>query len=95
LPHILEILDALTDGSRGGAPLCVTGSAAGWQKAESHKLLGDTNIMKATEIGSYPALANGWAPISWFAPRPCINLLNVEDRLGLRGLGYDSADGGI
>ncbi len=100
VPHITAgMLDALTGQLDGGAPLLSHQVGCWVAESEVAKLLGDTEKHhEGCQIGSYPFFREGKVGANFVVRTTDARKLNecVEDlKLGLRGLGYDSVDGGI
>mgnify|MGYP000055840457 CR=1 FL=1 len=100
VPHITAgMLDALTGTLEGGAPLLSQQIGCWVAESEVAKLLGDTEKHhEGCQIGSYPFFREGKVGANFVVRTTdadklaeCIEAL----KLGLRGLGYDSVDGGI
>jgi molybdopterin-biosynthesis enzyme MoeA-like protein len=100
VPHITAgMLDALTGTLEGGAPLLSQQIGCWVAESEVAKLLGDTEKHhEGCQIGSYPFFREGKVGANFVVRTTdadklaeCIEAL----KLGLRGLGYDTVDGGI
>ena len=100
VPHITAgMLDALTGSLEGGAPLLSQQIGCWVAESEVAKLLGDTEKHhEGCQIGSYPFFREGKVGANFVVRTTdadklaeCLDAL----KLGLRGLGYDSVDGGI
>ncbi len=100
VPHITAgMLDALTGSLEGGAPLLSQQIGCWVAESEVAKLLGDTEKQhEGCQIGSYPFFREGKVGANFVVRTTdahklaeCIEAL----KLGLRGLGYDTVDGGI
>jgi molybdenum cofactor synthesis domain-containing protein len=100
VPHITAgMLDALTGQLEGGAPLLSHQIGCWVAESEVARLLGDTEKHhEGCQIGSYPFFREGKVGANFVVRTTDAHKLHecVEDlKLGLRGLGYDSVDGGI
>jgi molybdopterin-biosynthesis enzyme MoeA-like protein len=100
VPHITAgMLDALTGTLEGGAPLLSHQIGCWVAESEVAKLLGDTEKHhEGCQIGSYPFFREGKVGANFVVRTTdahklaeCVEAL----QLGLRGLGYDTVDGGI
>jgi molybdopterin-biosynthesis enzyme MoeA-like protein len=100
VPHITAgMLDALTGTLEGGAPLLSQQIGCWVAESEVAKLLGDTEKHhEVFQIGSNPFFREGKVGANFVVRTTdahklaeCVEAL----QLGLRGLGYDTVDGGI
>jgi molybdenum cofactor synthesis domain-containing protein len=100
VPHITAgMLDALTGTIEGGAPLLSQQVGCWVAESEVATLLGDTErAYEGCQIGSYPFFRDGRVGANFVVRTTEPKKLNecVEAlKTGLKGLGYDSVDGGI
>ena len=100
VPHITAgMLDALTGTLEGGLPVLSATLGCWVAESEVAEMLGATErAHEGCQIGSYPFFREGKVGANFVVRTTDPHLLNecLEAlKLGLRGLGYDSVDGGI